>query len=135
LARLADPARPGHIRHDDISRSLLNHLPKAETGEQPLADTQGNSRLGLEPGIRLDIVGRDDLFEPEYIVRLKGTGDLDRHRQIPAGVALDRNLHFVANGRTDGSHHRQALLELCFAKVVADRPNRANASPAANRAT
>src|SRR3954462_14360266 len=93
FTRLANSATPRHVRHDDVGGILFNYLAKAKLGDYPLADTQWDRRIMLEPGIGLDIIGRDDLFEPHQVVGFERMGDLDRFGKIPAGMTLNTDFN------------------------------------------
>ena len=116
LAALGEAAAPGEVGHDDVAGGLLDPGAEAEAGEDALALADRDRGLGLEADEGVDVVGRHDLLEPHDVVGLERAGDAGGGRQVPAGVALDGDLHAVADGLADVLDDGDAAGEVVVAR-------------------
>ena len=90
----------------------LEQLAIGEAGHPPLAHRLRHPALADEPGQVVGAVGLDDVFHPDDIIGFEGPRDPQGAVQVPARVALDRDLHAVAHRRADLLDEPQAGLQV-----------------------
>ena len=109
----------------------FKYFAEAPPRHQPLAQAQGKSGCSRQRAVRLNIVLRKHLFQPQWLIWLQGLGDPNGARQIPKAMKLHGNVHriteFVANlpQRTEPLPHliRRNVVSVVLASYGIERPD------------
>src|SRR5260370_11296196 len=106
----AKPADESHVNLNDVDAAHVHHLAEFFDIANLLAGRDADRTLSAEPGIYLDVVRVQRLFQPSQVEFLELPGTTDGSARIPAQTAIDHSFDVLAQTLTGGAHLGPAAL-------------------------